>query len=220
VTPEALAAELGISGKTLRSWLRARFPRPTLEKGSDWSLTDEQVETARAWRASAGRATSTLSGRPAPARRGRARSESDAGYVLDLCDELLEERGSREHTFPWLLGDPGKTSARRQLPVDAYYVGHGLVIEYRERQHDEPVAFFDKPERMTVSGVHRGEQRRRYDERRDREIPAHGLRLLVIKPSDLDEDRRGRLHRTRDTDRRALKAILAPARGRERTPGP
>ena len=39
---------------------------------------------------------------------------------------------------------------------------------------------------MTVSGVHRGEQRRRYDERRDREIPANGLRLLVIKPDDLD----------------------------------
>lgn len=89
------------------------------------------------------------------------------------------------------------------------------MIEYRERQHDERVPFFDKPERMTVSGVHRGEQRRRYDERRDREIPAHGLQLLVIKPDDLDADRRGRLHRTRDSDRLVLEGILP---GKEKGP--
>ena len=29
-----------------------------------------------------------------------------AAYVLDLCDEILGARGSCEHTFSWLLGDP------------------------------------------------------------------------------------------------------------------
>jgi hypothetical protein len=33
--------------------------------------------------------------------------------------------------------------------------------------------------------VERGEQRALYDARRDAEIPAHGLRLLVIRPADL-----------------------------------
>jgi hypothetical protein len=132
--------------------------------------------------------------------------------VLDLCDELLSERGSRQHPFPWLLGDPGKDGRRRQLPVDAYYKRHGLVVEYRERQHDEAVAHFDKPEKLTVSGVHRGEQRRRYDERRDREIPAHDLRLVIVKPSDLDADRRGRLRQRRpERDREALWRLLRSA---------
>lgn len=83
------------------------------------------------------------------------------------------------------------------------------MIEYRERQHDEPNTHFDKPAVMTVSGVHRGEQRRRYDERRDREIPANGLRLLVIKPDDLDATRRGRLRRVPEHDRHALGVMLS-----------
>ncbi|MEU9453096.1 hypothetical protein [Streptomyces sp. NPDC048277] len=68
---------------------------------------------------------------------------------------------------------------------------------------------FDKPDRLTVSGVHRGEQRALYDARRDAEIPAHGLRLIVIRPADLDADGRGRLRRNQEADLAALKRILA-----------
>jgi len=74
------------------------------------------------------------------------------------------------------------------------------VVEYRELQHDMPMPHFDKPQRMTVSGVHRGEQRALYDARRDEGIPAHGMRLVVIKPSDLDATARGRLRRNIDHD--------------------
>jgi hypothetical protein len=94
------------------------------------------------------------------------------------------------------------------LPVDAYYAAHRLVIEYRERQHDEPVAHFDKPDVLTVSGVHRGIQRRIYDDRRAVEIPAHGLRLIVVKPGDLTADGRGRLLRIWQPDEAALRALL------------
>ncbi|MFF3713963.1 hypothetical protein [Streptomyces phaeochromogenes] len=67
----------------------------------------------------------------------------------------------------------------------------------------------DRPDRLTVSGVHRGEQRALNDARRDAEIPAHGLRLVVIRPADLDADGRGRLRRDRKADLVALRAILA-----------
>ncbi|MGN9790051.1 hypothetical protein ACTMTU_02955 [Streptomyces sp. OZ13] len=96
-----------------------------------------------------------------------------------------------------------------RLPVDAYWPGHQLVVEYRERQHDQPVPHFDKPDRLTVSGVHRGEQRALYDSRRDTEIPAHALRLIVIRPADLDADGRGRLRRNQEADLVALRKILA-----------
>ena len=86
-----------------------------------------------------------------------------------------------------------------------------MVVEYRERQHDEPIAHFDKPDVMTVSGVHRGEQRRLYDERRDTLVPSHGLTLLIVKPSQLDADSRGRLRRHPEFDRRALLALLRSA---------
>lgn len=75
-------------------------------------------------------------------------------------------------------------------------------------QHDQPVPFFDKPEVLTVSGVHRGQQRALYDARRDLLIPAHGLRLIVIRPSDLTADHRGGLRRHRELDLEVVRRIL------------
>ena len=135
------------------------------------------------------------------------RRDSDEAYVVDLCDEVLGERSRRQHRFAWLVGDAGRDGRCRQLPVDAYYAGLGLVIEYRERQHDEPVAFFDR--RETISGVGRGEQRRIYDQRREEEIPRHGLRLVIVRPRDLDCDGRQRLRRSRAADHEALLRLFA-----------
>lgn len=115
--------------------------------------------------------------------------------MVGLCERILGESALTQHRFDWLLGDPGASGRRAGLPVDAYRPGHRLVVEYRELQHDQPMPHFDKPDKLTVSGVHRGEQRALYDTRRDTEIPAQGLRLVVIRPADLDADGRGRLRR-------------------------
>lgn len=134
------------------------------------------------------------------------RRDSDEAYVIDLCDELLAERARRQHRFDWLVGDAGRDGRCRQLPVDAYYERRALVVEYRERQHDEAVPFFDR--RQTVSGVGRGVQRRLYDLRREEEIPRHGLRLVIVRPRDLACDGRQRLRRTRAEDLAALTALF------------
>lgn len=147
------------------------------------------------------------------------RGNSDEAYVLDLCDEVIGMAASRQHRFDWLLGDPGRSGQRRRLPVDGYWVSHQLVVEYRELQHDGPNAFFDKPDRLTVSGVHRGQQRAIYDARRDELIPAHGLRLMVIKPSHLDATSRGRLRRNADHDIAAIARILRPVTDGGEHPG-
>jgi hypothetical protein len=107
------------------------------------------------------------------------RRESDEQYIIDLCDEVLGRTAEHGHRFPFLLGDPGRRG-RAQLPVDAFYPDLNLVIEYRERQHFESVRHFDKPWKMTVSGVHRGEQRMRYDERRREVLPKHGISLVEL----------------------------------------
>ncbi|MCK9895186.1 hypothetical protein [Frankia sp. AgB32] len=137
------------------------------------------------------------------------RENSDEWYVLNLCADVLGEEVSRQHTFDWLLGDPDRAGRQRRLQVDGYWSKHRIVVEYREIQHDQPVAHFDKPDRLTVSGVHRGEQRAIYDRRRDELIPAHGLRLVVIRPSDLASTSQGRLRRERPSDIEAVRRILA-----------
>ena len=72
----------------------------------------------------------------------------DEDYVIDLCDEVLNLKASRQHRFDFLVGDTGMP-----LPTDAYYAEHNLVVEYRERQHTESIGFWNK---MTASDVHSG----------------------------------------------------------------
>jgi hypothetical protein len=113
----------------------------------------------------------------------------DETYIVDLCDQILCEKAERQYRgFAFLTGDTG-----RKLPVDAYYRGRQLVVEYHERQHTEPVSHFDKPSKPTRSGVHRGEQRRLYDERRRTVLPKHGIFLLILDYSLFRHDSRKRL---------------------------
>lgn len=108
-----------------------------------------------------------------------SRADSDEYYILGLCDEILGVPGVRQARFDWLRGDPSAKRPRgTKLPVDGYWSGLRLVVEFQEEQHSEAVELFDR--RQTVSGVGRGEQRRLYDERKRTAIPAHGLRLVVI----------------------------------------
>lgn len=142
-------------------------------------------------------------------KRGRGRAHSDEFYVLDLCDEALGESGLRQHRFPWLLGDPSpKTGRTVALPVDGYWPTQNLVVEFYERQHSEAVPFFDKPARLTVSGVSRGEQRALYDERRRRLIPQLGIRLVILTLDDF-QVRRGKILRDHDRDLEAVAKLLA-----------
>ncbi len=80
-------------------------------------------------------------------------------------------------------------------------------MEYHERQHDEAVVFFDKPERLTVSGVHRGLQRALQDERRRELIPQHGITLVIVT-LDAFESRRGKIVRRPGDDRLAIASLL------------
>jgi hypothetical protein len=66
-------------------------------------------------------------------------------------------------------------------------------VEYHERQHKERVGFFD--DKPTVSGVPRGEQRRRYDARRRELLPLNGITLIVLGVDEFAHDRAKRLLR-------------------------
>lgn len=132
----------------------------------------------------------------------------DEHYVLDLCDKVLGHISYRQHKFDFLLGDPNKKGVAAKLPVDSYYQDLNLVIEYRERQHTEAVNFFDKPNKMTVSGVHRGEQRKIYDERRQKVLPKHNIDLVEISYTDFNYDRQKRIIRNPAKDIEIVKARL------------
>ncbi len=133
----------------------------------------------------------------------------DEEWIIDICDDVLGQKAIRQHRFPFLLGDPGPSGRRAKLPVDAFYPNLELVIEYHERQHSERVPFFDKDDRLTVSGVPRGEQRRRYDDYRRTLLPQHGYTLLIFNYSEFEHNNARRLLRIdRDRDRRIIATRL------------
>ncbi len=103
------------------------------------------------------------------------------------------------------MNQQGKSSF---LPVDAYYEELKLVIEYREKQHSENVSFFDKPNKITVSGVNRGEQRKIYDQRRRDILPKNGIKLIEISYSDFNYDKQKRIIRDKNKDSEILKDII------------
>lgn len=130
-----------------------------------------------------------------PIYKSSSRKDSDEHYVLDLCDEVLGRKGLRQHRFDFLLGDPNAQGKSAKLPVDSYYPELNLVIEYKEQQHTKSNKFFDKPDLFTVSGVHRGEQRKIYDKRRLEVLPKHGIRVIEIFYSDFNHDSKDRILR-------------------------
>ena len=127
---------------------------------------------------------------------------NDEHYIIDLCDHVLRQTAIRQHRFDFLRGDTG-----HKLPVDAYYPDLKLVIEYRERQHFEPIALWDR--RPTVSGISRGEQRALYDQRRRDLLPDHGIELVEL--CNVDFKRRGskRLLRRAADDETVIRKRLA-----------
>jgi len=142
-------------------------------------------------------------------KRRASRISSDEYYVVNLCDELLQERASRQHKFGFLLGDyhkDGKT--RSALPVDAYYQGHNLVIEFVERQHTEPVELSDRPNRRTISGVSRLEQRKIYDQRKRKGLKTKDINLLEIQYASFKCNSEKRLIRDQEKDMNVLRVLL------------
>lgn len=127
------------------------------------------------------------------------RTNSDEYYVIDLCDEVLGMKASKQHTFDFLRGDTG-----RKLSVDAYYEGLNLVVEYYERQHTESVKLFDN--KMTKSGVPRSIQRRIYDERRKEVLPQYGIQIAVITFQDFGKSKK--LKRNKESDLEVVKKLL------------
>jgi hypothetical protein len=128
-----------------------------------------------------------------------------ANYVLGLVTAVLGDEPEREKTYPWALGDvSSKTGLARRLPFDAVWEDRRLIVEVDEDQHRRPVPFWDKPHVMTVSGVHRGEQRRLYDARKRAAARAHGYVVVEISW----ERRPAPERRDRAADLRAIRSQL------------
>lgn len=137
----------------------------------------------------------------------KKRELSDEYYILNMCDLILEEKASRQHTFPFILGDFHKDKiSRTKLPLDAFYKKLNLVIEYREKQETEEGA--DDTEVKTVSGVSRSEQRKIYNLRRKEGLLRKSINLIEINYYAFEYDSEMLIVRDKEKDTEILKDLL------------
>ena len=139
-------------------------------------------------------------------------AREDQNYIIDLCDQELNMKASREHTFDFLRGDPSERFPNgKKLPVDAFYLPLNLVIEFEESHHTQPVRIFDKTDVMTISGINRAEQRIKYVELRKEMLPKQKINLLFIAFDEFQLKGK-RLRRIRNNDieviRKKLKSFI------------
>lgn len=128
--------------------------------------------------------------------------------MINLCNQYLGTPSSRQHKFDFLRGDLNSKGRSVQLPVDAYYKKLNLVAVYREKQHSEEVRFFDKPDKITISGANHGEQRRIYDQRRRQVLPEQGIQLVEISYDDFNHNKQKRIFRDNKYDLNVVKNKL------------
>lgn len=143
--------------------------------------------------------------------KAKARREnSDEFYILDLCDELLNEKASRKHTFASLLGDrhkKGKTKTK--LPIAAFYKDANLAIEFLDKPN-KTEAQLEQLNTMTVSGITRAEQIVKYNKRRREILEKKSINLVEIDYTLFESDNKLNLSRNKDKDRTVLKKLLKP----------
>ena len=205
LTAADMAREAKLTEKTFRARMRAAS-FTWHRSGDSWTVEKDSKQHLEVMAVLVAGTKSKAAGAGARVNAGsKGREHSDEAYVIRICDRLLGETALRGHRFSWLVGDGTRPTA---LPVDAYYPEHRLVIEVHERQHGEAVPHFDKPDRMTVSGVHRGEQRTLYDQRRRLLIPTNGLKLLEIRVDELAHDQRKKLLRLDKPDEAVIREKL------------
>lgn len=138
-----------------------------------------------------------------------SKKDSDEHYIIDLLDKILGVKGTRQQTFDFLKGDENDKGKRRKLPIDVFYKELNLAIEFQEQQHTRSVKHFDKPDKLTLSGVNRGEQRKLYDHRKKVTLPRNGIKLIVISYNQFECSSNNKLMRNVLKDMQTLRNILS-----------
>lgn len=135
-------------------------------------------------------------------------ANNDENYIINLCDELLNDKAARQHRFPFLLGDFHKDKiSRTKLPVDAYYLSTNLVIEYRVKLQTEDVTS-EKKDGKTGRGVSLSEQRKIYIQRRREVLQRKNINLIEINYYDFEYDSESKIVRNKEKDIEIVKGLL------------
>jgi len=114
---------------------------------------------------------------------------SDETFVLNLCDEILDQKAARKHTFDFLLGDMHKNSkSRTKLPIDAYYKDLKLAIEFEGyfKEENSKDGFLDSARTAQIDI---------YKQRKKEYLDKKEIKLITISYKSFECDENGAMDR-------------------------
>ncbi|MEJ6735825.1 MAG: hypothetical protein QNK84_02130 [Flavobacteriales bacterium] len=133
------------------------------------------------------------------------KENSDEYYLVGLCNEILKEKAVHQHSFNYLLGDLHKDGRRRtRLPLDAFYFGLNMAIEFYEKGDEES----DDAKVITVSNVKRSEQRKIYAQRKRDVLKEKGIGLVEMDYDEFECNEDNTLVRNKEADVKILNKML------------
>ncbi len=119
---------------------------------------------------------------------------SDEFYLVNLCNQVLNKKASRKHTFDNLLGNMHKKGkGRTKLPLAAYYEDLKLAIDFKGKKVDSEA---------------REEQLRIYGLRKKEVLDRKKIKYLIINFTDFECDDNQKLIRNEAQDLSVLKQVL------------
>lgn len=136
-------------------------------------------------------------------------SGRDKNYVLNLCDQVLKQKGSRLHQFDFLVDD-----IQTKFIVDAYYADLDLVVDYHEFYKPKVVKRFEKDEIPAPGGIAREDERNLYDQRRKAALPANGITVVEINYTDFSLNEKNLIERDLEEDLRVVSQLLKSVKGK------
>jgi hypothetical protein len=137
------------------------------------------------------------------------REDTDEYYLINICNEVLNEKALVQHTFDTLVGDLHKNGkSKTNIPLDAYYEIRNLVIEFIEVPNAESDALIEKSKRITASGITRAEQRIKYNKRKRTFLNNKRINVVDIEFAFFDCSQDYKLIRNKEKDTAIIKEIL------------
>ena len=136
-------------------------------------------------------------------------SGRDKNYVLNLCDQVLKQKGSRLHQFDFLVDD-----IQTKFTVDAYYADLDLVVDYHEFYKPKVVKRFEKDEIPAPGGIAREDERNLYDQRRKAALPANGITVVEINYTDFFLNEKNLIERDLEEDLSVVSQLLKSVKGK------
>jgi hypothetical protein len=136
-------------------------------------------------------------------------SGRDKNYVLNLCDQVLKQKGSRLHQFDFLVDD-----IQTKFTVDAYYADLDLVVDYHEFYKPKVVKRFEKDEIPAPGGIAREDERNLYDQRRKAALPANGITVVEINYTDFSLNEKNLIERDLEEDLSVVSQLLKSVKGK------